>query len=110
MAVVRTFWYGERLSPYEQLCFTSFVAHGHTLMVYAYTKLEVPPGVTVVDAATVIPESSVFVYSSGEGAGSPSAFSNLFRYELLYRYGGWWSDTDVICLSPELPAGDVVFG
>ena len=27
-----------------------------------------------------------------------SSFSNLFRYELLLKEGGWWFDSDCICL------------
>ena len=33
-------------------------------------------------------------------SGSLAAFSNLFRYKLLLERGGWWVDTDVICLRP----------
>jgi hypothetical protein len=29
-----------------------------------------------------------------------SGYSNLFRYTLLQRLGGWWVDTDVCCLRP----------
>lgn len=36
--------------------------------------------------------------SRGIRQGSYSAFSNQFRYTLLYDKGGWWVDTDVVCL------------
>ena len=29
--------------------------------------------------------------------------ADIFRYHLLYKYGGWWVDTDVYCLTGNLP-------
>src|SRR5262249_54280435 len=44
-------------------------------------------------------QDKVFVYQAeGFGKGSPSAFSNYFRYKLLAEKGGWWIDTDVVRL------------
>ena len=40
----------------------------------------------------------MFYYQDGFGKGSYSAFSNQFRYKLIFEKGGWWSDTDVVCL------------
>jgi hypothetical protein len=109
MAVIRSFWYKGPLSPYENLCLSSFVSHGHQFILYSYEQIEVPAGVQVVDASTLFAETEVYFYTEGASAGSPSAFSNLFRYELLRRYGDWWSDTDVICLRENLPEQDLVF-
>ena len=50
-----------------------------------------------------------FTYKKEKGAGSHAAFSNLFRYKLLADRGGWWVDTDVVCLSSEIPAFDEFF-
>ena len=50
-----------------------------------------------------------FTYKKGKGAGSHAAFSNLFRYKLLADRGGWWVDTDVVCLSSEIPTFDEFF-
>jgi hypothetical protein len=36
-------------------------------------------------------------------------FSNLFRYKLLLDRGGWWVDTDVLCLSANLPENRYTF-
>lgn len=97
----QTFWHGGSLTPYEQLCFRSFVDHGHAVHVYSYDPdLLVPDGVEVHDAGAILPAGSVFVYEhDGFGKGSVSAFSNLFRYKLLRDRGGWWIDTDVVCLT-----------
>jgi len=60
----------------------------------------IPDGVVVKDGNEILPESDVFSYQSGEGKGSYSAFSNFFRYKLLLDKGGWWVDTDMVCLKP----------
>ena len=38
--------------------------------------------------------------ASGGGAGGVGGFSNLFRYALLLKEGGYWVDTDTFCLRP----------
>jgi glycosyltransferase involved in cell wall biosynthesis len=92
------------------LSLTSFVDHGHQIELYSYdTSLPVPRGVRLRDASEVLPESRIFFYASGPGKGSVAGFANLFRYLLLRQKGGWWVDTDVLCLSPRLPALDRFF-
>jgi mannosyltransferase OCH1-like enzyme len=50
------------------------------------------------DAAEILPAADIFYYRRGVGRGSVAAFANLFRYKLLLEHGGWWADTDVVCL------------
>lgn len=108
MALIRAFWHGGALSPYEVLCLTSFVHHGHATELYSYDSgLTVPPGVVLRDAAEVLPSSRIYFYANGLGAGSIAGFTNLFRYTLLARSPGWWVDCDVICLRPDLPEAPV---
>jgi hypothetical protein len=103
--VVRTLWHGSPLSVYEELSLLSFVRCGHQVEVYTFDDLKVPPGVTLVDATTVLAPSQIFSYTEGPAAGSFAAFSNLFRAKLLYEKGGIYADADVLCLRPlhELP-------
>ncbi|MDO8389822.1 MAG: hypothetical protein Q7V57_04980 [Actinomycetota bacterium] len=100
----QTFWYGGPLTSYERFCLQSFLDHGHEVDLYTYDPhLVVPAGVVVCDAAQVVPHDDVFVYQhEGFGKGSVSAFSNVFRYQLLTDRGGWWIDTDVVCLTSEI--------
>ena len=86
----------------ERLSIQSFLAHGHPYRLYTYDDVHgVPEGVEVCDASSVVPRSRIFVYQTdGVGKGSLSGFSNLFRYTLLAEHGGWWVDTDVVCLRP----------
>jgi len=93
-----TFFHGARLSPLEWVCMRSFVDRGHRLLVFCYHGVEVPAGVSLADAEEIQPEDQLFLYRE-----SPSAFSDIFRYALLFKYGGWWVDTDVLCLSELIP-------
>jgi Alpha 1,4-glycosyltransferase conserved region len=107
----QSFWHGGALSPYEQFCLKSFVDCGHAVDLYTYDNgLVAPAGVRVCDAAEFINPDEVFVYQAeGFGKGSPSAFSNFFRYTLLAEKGGWWIDTDVVCLTDRIPIVDEFF-
>jgi len=96
--VIRTFWHGSDLGIYEELALASFVRLGHTVELFSYHPLRTIPGVQHVDATAILPESEVFSYQTGPGKGSFAAFSNLFRYKLLYERGGTWVDLDVLCL------------
>jgi len=100
----QSFWWGNALSPYEILCLKSFIACGHGFDLYTFDQnIIVPAGVQVCDASQLITKDQFFVYQSGFGQGSPAAFANLFRYRLLAERGGWWTDTDVVCLSEHVP-------
>jgi Alpha 1,4-glycosyltransferase conserved region len=100
----QSFWAGGSLSPYERLSLKSFVDFGHRFDLYTFEpQLEVPAQVRVRDAAELVGREEMFVYEDGFGKGSPAAFANLFRYRLLAERGGWWVDTDVVCLSDTIP-------
>jgi hypothetical protein len=105
LAHFQSFWYGDDLPPYQCLAIKSFIDHGHSYDLYAYRAFDVPKGTNLRDAGKVLPHQRVFFYGegAGPGRGSVSAFSNLFRYHLLCASGGWWVDTDVICLSESIP-------
>ncbi len=95
---VRTFWHGEQLSIYEYLCLTSFVKHEHEVELYSYQQLEVPSGVRLCNADDIVPERDFHHCTRDPGRWDIPAFSDLFRYALLYQRGGIWIDTDVLCL------------
>ena len=100
----QSFWAGGSLTPYEMLCLRSFIDRGHTFDLYTFEpSLSVPAGVRIRNAADILPPEEFFVYEDGPGKGSPAAFANLFRYKLLTEKGGWWVDTDVVCLSSDIP-------
>jgi hypothetical protein len=109
MAEFRSFFIGSALNLFEQTCLASFIAHGHSFTLYTYDPISVPPGVICDNAASIIPTAerdAFFAITPGR----ISQFSNGFRYRLLQMKGGWWVDTDVLCLSPRVPDNDIVLG
>lgn len=91
-----TLWIGPRLGLLERACLRSVLRHGHRLTLYCYDPPEgVPDGVRLADAAAILPRSRVIRHRGG----SPSLFSNLFRYELQRRGLGTWTDADVYLLT-----------
>ena len=92
------------------LCLKSFIDHGHKVHLYTFEdRLDVPDGVLICDASTLIGRNRFFTYKGDEGRGSPAGFANLFRYLLLAEKGGWWIDTDVVCLSSRIPTVNQFF-
>ena len=82
----------------ERLSLSSFLAHGHAYHLYTYGPVRnVPDGVVVCDAEEILPRSRAFQYSQHK---TWSGFANFFRYKLLLERGGWWADTDLVCLKP----------
>ena len=98
MNVIQGLWIGEELSAMEQLSIASFLQNGHEYHLYAYeTVRNVPRGAVMRDAEEILPRSRAFQYSQHK---TWSGFANSFRYKLLLERGGWWADTDLICLKP----------
>lgn len=99
--MINTFWHGGPLSDMARRCLESHLAVGHAVNLWCYDPPpNVPEGVGTAPADWVLPEGEVFAYKVGPGAGSFSAFSNLFRYKLLLDRGGWWCDIDVFAVWP----------
>lgn len=98
---VQSMWIGDRLGVLERLTIQSFLDHGHPFHLFLYGPCaDVPNGTVIRDARDILPDSEIFTYKTGYGAGLPSGFANLFRYALLHAQGGWWVDLDVVALRP----------
>lgn len=96
--LVQGLWIGPELSIMEQLSIASFLANGHDYHLYVYDDVKcIPAGTEVKDANPILPSSDIFQYT---GRPSYAGFSNFFRYKLLLERGGWWADTDIVCLKP----------
>src|SRR5208337_2437771 len=100
--IIQSLWIGDRLSAMEQLSIRSFMSHGHPYHLYVYnTVQDIPAGVRVLDASEILPVSRVCKTPGVCGVGrSYAPFADLFRYKLLALRGGWWVDTDFICMKP----------
>ena len=96
--IIQGLWVGTELSVMERLSIASFLRNGHEYHLYVYGGMEnVPEGTVIRDAGEILPESSVFQYRQ---VPSYAGFANFFRYKLVLERGGWWADTDTVCLRP----------
>jgi hypothetical protein len=107
---LHSFWLGPRLGALHVACLKSMRAVGHQVTLHVYDAPgdrpeDVPDGVTVADAAKVLPRSLAFTHPSNGLA----MFSDLFRYALLRQQPRTWVDCDVFCLKP-IPEAEYLFG
>ena len=83
------------MSTMEQLSINSYLKNGHEFHLYAYGKIKnVPDGAILKDANTILSKDKIFKDSRNLFA----AFSDWFRYKMLYENGGWWVDLDSVCV------------
>ncbi|WP_048691577.1 glycosyltransferase [Catenovulum maritimum] len=105
---IKALWIGERLSLIEQVSLASFVKNGHKVELFTYGKVQnIPEGVIVRDANEILAENKIYKYKKKP---SYAGFANWFRYLMLYKEGGVWIDTDVVCLKPFDFDTDLFFG
>lgn len=91
----------------ERLSIASFLDAGHAYHLYTYEDVDgVPAGVTVRDAGEILPREKIYRHRSG----SLALFADEFRWELLRARGGWWVDTDMLCVRPFEFGEELVFG
>ncbi len=97
-SIIQGLWIGPELSVMEQLSIGSFLRNGHEYHLYVYDEMKnIPAGTTVKDANEILPSRRIFQYSDYP---SYAGFANFFRYKLILERGGWWVDTDTVCLKP----------
>jgi hypothetical protein len=102
--IVHGLWINGNMTSLELLTIHSFIDHGYEFHFWTYNQSiqDLPQSVLLKDANEIIPTKEVFQYSNenqfGHGKGSYAGFSDIFRYKLLYEYGGWWTDMDITCL------------
>jgi hypothetical protein len=95
-------WIGDTLNKMCQLTLKSFLDFDHKVILWSYSKniKNLPSGVLIKNANDILEESKIFVYQ-GNGdcrLGSYGGYSDIFRYYLLQKTGGWYCDMDVTCL------------
>jgi Glycosyltransferase sugar-binding region containing DXD motif len=96
--IIQGLWIGPRLAALQRLSILSFLANGHEYHLYTYEDIaDVPAGIVLKDASEILPRAAVFRNSKQD---TYAAFSDIFRYKLLFKRGGWWADLDIICLRP----------
>ena len=106
---ISALWIGSALGPLESTCLSSFTREGFEVNLYTYEQtLEVPDGISVLDAADIVPKADAF--ENRDRPGTFAAFSDVFRYRLLSSVKTTWVDTDVLCLTDSLPGGEYLLG
>lgn len=96
------FWQGT-LTPYEILCIKSFVKNDFFVNLWSYEKIDSNElkdldNFSIKNANLILPKSDINKFTQNSQKNNLSSFTNLFRYKLLHKFGGWWFDTDCICL------------
>jgi mannosyltransferase OCH1-like enzyme len=98
------------LSNLEKMCLKSHINNNHSCVLWSYdTNIQYPNGIEIRDANTIIPRDKIFAYKKPPFKNNLAGFSDLFRYKVLYEYGGWWCDIDVLCLKKFDFSQDYVF-
>jgi len=97
--VANSLWIGKKLLPQNIISIKSFLQNGFDYNLYVYDEVkDIPSGVNVLDGNDILPDSAIWYYGRGFNKGSPSGFSNEFRFTFLYDIGGLWTDTDIVLL------------
>ncbi len=94
--IVRGLWVGtEQLTAIQKLSIKSFLDNGHEFHLYTYRQKEgIPSGTTVIDAESIIP------WSDRKKFANDVHLCDWFRSNVMWNLGGWFVDTDVVCLQP----------
>lgn len=101
---VSTLWIG-KLGSLEIISLKSFLHHKHEVDLYVYEPLEnIPDGVNVCDANDVLSKNKCFELKDNN-----LPFSDIWRYNFLYKIGGIWVDADMICLKSLEPLKDIEY-
>ena len=105
MANFGSLWVGGQLTKVQEVSLASFIYYGHSLTLFVYDDaIIVPHGVAKADARVILPETSLFLVE-----GSYSAFSDVFRYNMIDKTSLAWVDADTICLSNDWNFSDEIF-
>jgi hypothetical protein len=97
--VVQGLWIGDELSLLEQLSIKSFLDNGHEYHLYVYNDVKnIPEGTIIKDANEIIDESEIYKNTYFSLEYGYLGFSDYFRVKLIYDKGGFWVDTDLVCL------------
>lgn len=93
-SIVNMVWIGDTISPIAALCIKSFIKNRMHIKLNAYNLARgIPQDVELCNANLIIPKK-MYLHTWG----SYAAFVDVFRWKLMYDTGGYYVDTDVLCL------------
>ncbi len=96
--MIHGFWAGGPLKQAQIASLRSFIQYGHVYQLWTYDQIKVPFGIILRDANEIVPREVLDRWLAKPCKHLYQSFSNYFRYELIYKEGGYWMDTDIICL------------
>jgi hypothetical protein len=96
---VHMIWLYGKLSQIETMCINSFLINGFEVNLWTLDKIFNIPKNTKVRNLNKFYKK--IVYSSYTGDPGYILMSDILRVKILYKYGGLYSDTDVICFIKE---------
>lgn len=97
---INFFWSGSEWSILHDMCIKSHIHVGHEVVIWYHgekpkNKLWSIDDVTFQEASQII-DIDPFIKQGG----NLKTASSLWRFVFLYRYGGWYSDTDALAIEP----------
>ncbi|WP_066754182.1 capsular polysaccharide synthesis protein [Sphingobacterium populi] len=103
---VKTLWISSIFEDMQKLCMQSFLNVGCEVEIYTYSPIKnIPNGVKLMNANEIIPKQYIF----RDFHNSYATFSDWFRIKLLFLKGGWWVDSDMLCIKPFEIESEYVF-
>lgn len=110
---IHTFWYNPNndntMPQQDAACISTWLHQDREVILWTYGHIKNQllhelektfKNFSILEANDVIPKSEYFVADySHIGAHGYAMFSDVMRYKLLDKFGGWWLDTDMILLS-----------
>jgi len=102
--IANIFWDGE-LTTFEKKCIKSFIDNGFLVKLWSYCGNKID-GCESCDASLVLDKSYMHNIKQehpnlSEEHCSMAAFSDMFRFTLISKNGGWWFDADCFCLKKQ---------
>lgn len=94
--IIRGVWIGPNLTRIQRLSIQSFLDNGHEYHLYTYDPYVrgIPCRATVLDANEIVPWDMRSIFQNDAN------FSDYFRSSVTAKLGGWYCDTDIVCLRP----------
>lgn len=96
--VVNMVWIGDKLTKVSELSIRSFLHHGHQVRLFADVTLTRPENLP--DSVILETIYNLDLKKLHDDFTCTSHFSDYLRAKIISAYGGWYADTDEICLRP----------
>lgn len=106
MESISLFWDRQRLKKLNHLCLLTHLEQNNKVNIYTYDPVLFDcfkhPNLNIINANEIISETEKFYYKGNNTCAYNCVvgFSDLFRYMVLYKNGGWYFDFDTIMFRP----------